>query len=326
MPAQLFVFIQFEFPWALGPADGRYLIRRGEADASSPEGQPERVVVLGTLTPEGRPAAAAAGASAPGERLARRLRGRARTLPTGPEPAPAPTTRVTVIDPISLSAENQARAWLGELDREREVGAAVAIVNRVIHAHRIASANPYVHELSPTQALVIRAGWGEGEQVADGRWLHARALPWPAHAHSASASRRGPSRDRSAALRPQERLAELLGARASALLCEEIALRARHDLDHGRVAHAALELERAYELALSELRDERRQDLALRVAELEQLSAGVRAQAQAVQRSAAQSGQDPAPDEQRADEEVLTHALERLEAALRARTAAGFAR
>ncbi|MCW3019306.1 MAG: hypothetical protein JWN10_1614, partial [Solirubrobacterales bacterium] len=43
MPQQLFVFIQLEFPWALGPADGRYLLRRSE------DGEPERVVVLGTL-------------------------------------------------------------------------------------------------------------------------------------------------------------------------------------------------------------------------------------------------------------------------------------
>ena len=27
MPERLFVFIQLEFPWALGPADGRYLLR-----------------------------------------------------------------------------------------------------------------------------------------------------------------------------------------------------------------------------------------------------------------------------------------------------------
>ena len=41
MPERLFIFIQMEFPWALGPPDGRYLIR-GEAGA-----EPERVVVLG---------------------------------------------------------------------------------------------------------------------------------------------------------------------------------------------------------------------------------------------------------------------------------------
>ena len=135
------------------------------------------------------------------------------------------------------------------------------MLNRVLYAHRIASADPYTHEVSPAQALVIRAGWGEGEQVADG--------PLAARARAALDRRRMPRgrrrrRGRSAALRPQERLAELLGAREQALLCEELALRARLDLDHGRLAHAAIELDGAYAAALAELRRERRQDLAIR--------------------------------------------------------------
>jgi hypothetical protein len=309
MPQQLFVFIQLEFPWALGPADGRYLIR------DSADGEPERVVVLGMLE-AGRQSLSTP--TAPRWSGASMLRGvrRARSMPTGPEPALIATTRVTVIDPVSLAADNQARAWLAELDREREIGAAVAVVNRVIHSHRIAAADPYIHEVSAAQALVIRAGWGEGEQVADGRWLHARALPAPG-GHGAGAraagSRRGPGRDRSWALRPQERLAALLGARGTPLLCEELALRARQDLDHGRLAHAALELDRAYTLGVPELQAERRQDLAIRIAELEQLRPGVQEQALLAL----------AQDGDAFDEEVLTHALERLEAALRARTAAG---
>ncbi len=297
MPRQLFVFIQLEFPWALGPADGRYLLRRPV------DGEPERVVVLGTLQAGRQPS----GGGLPLERLRRR----AKSAPTSPEPAPVATSRVTVIDPVSLSAENQARAWLAELDRDREVLAAVAIVNRVVHLHRIASADPYVHEVSPAQALVIRAGWGEGEQVADGRWLHARALPWMQGSRPSS-SRRGPRRDRSWALRPQERLAALLGAHASVLMCEELALRTRQDLDHGRLAHAALELDRALGLAAAELREEQREDLAIRIAELERLAPDVHSQAEAALRRGVAI-----------DEELLAHALGRLEAALRARTATG---
>ena len=33
-------------------------------------------------------------------------------------------------------------------------------------------------ESAAERALVIRAGWGEGEHVADGRWLHAREISW----------------------------------------------------------------------------------------------------------------------------------------------------
>jgi len=317
MPQQLFVFIQLEFPWKLGPADGRYLVRRED------DGEPERVVVLGTLQADRQTTGAGAGPGVLG-----RLRGHARSMPTTPEPASVPTTRVTVIDPVSLSAENQARAWLAELDREREVDGATAIINRVLHSHRIAAADPYVHEVSPALAIVVRAGWGEGEQVADGRWLHARALRSPrgwAPSRSAGGPRRGPRRDRSWALRPQERLASLLGARGAALLCEEIVLRARQDLDHGRIAHAALELDRAYAVAILELQAEHRQDLAIRVAELEQLRPGVQAQAQAALASSVAAHEPTAAPEPGAEleQDVLAHALGRLEAALRARTAAG---
>ena len=221
------------------------------------------------------------------------------------------TARATVIDPVSLSAESQARAWLTELDREREVLAATRTLNRVLHAHRIAAADPYVHEVSPVQALVIRAGWGEGEQVADGTWLHARELDWRPGRRGGSRRLRG---DRSAVLRPQERLAALLGGRAQTLLCEELTLRARVDLDHGRLAHAAVQLADAYAAALPELRAEERQDLALRLDELEQLGPQVEEQ-----RRAALAGGDTKPDQ-----DALAHALGRLEAALRARTAPGF--
>jgi hypothetical protein len=97
-------------------------------------------------------------------------------------------------------------------------------------------------------------------------------------------------------------------------MCEELALRARLDLDHARPAHAAIELDRAYAAAPEELRAENRQDLAIRISELEQLRAGVAEQARLALPGA---GEEP-------DEDVVRHALERLEAALRARTATGF--
>jgi hypothetical protein len=221
------------------------------------------------------------------------------------------TTRATVIDPVSLSAEMQARRWLTELDREHEILLAAGHLNRVLYAHRIAAADPYTREVSPAQAIVIRAGWGEGEQVADGRWLQARELPWRA------ARSRGAGRDRSSALRPQERLAAVLGGRSEMLLCEELALRARLDLDQGRPAHAAIQLDSAYTAALRELPAERRQDLALRISELQQLREQVGEQARL-----ALAGTEGAPAE--LDSEVVAHALVRLESALRARTAAGF--
>ena len=272
MPQRLFVFVQVEFPWALGPSDGRYLMRAASG------GPPERVIVV-------------EGAS-------------------GQEPpAPAQSTRVTVIDPVSLSAEHQARAWLEDFegDRERGVHEAFALVNRVLYLHRLATADPHVHEVAPAQALLIRAGWGEGEQLASGRWQHAAELPAVSAGPRRRLLRRGSRRERSAELTHSERLAALLGAREEPLVCEELALRSQGDLDAGRLAHAALELQSALATALVELRALERHDLALRIDELDQLSAGVAEQARA------------APGGGQPDEEVLTHALGRLQAALRAR-------
>jgi hypothetical protein len=313
MPEQLFLFIQMEFPWALGPPDGRYLLREREGE------KPEHVVVLGTVGTRRAGSGRRASAGQKRRRPFRRSRSRKAAVKPAPEAAPVPTARSTIVDPISVSAERQAQAWLSELDTERDVGAAFAALNRLLHSHRIATADPYVHEVSASQALVIRAGWGEGEQVADGHWLHARELPLPVWTDRRPAGGPGVKRrrllaDRSGALRPEERLAELLGGRGASLLCEDLALRARLDLDQGRTSLAAVELDRAFAAALPELRSEGRQDLALRIAELAQLRAGVTLQAQAAMPS---GGGGPR-------EEVVRHALERLEAALRARTATGF--
>lgn len=332
MPLRLFIFIQLEFPWALGPADGRYLLR-AQADA-----EPERVVVFETLASArpGRRAGGEDGISA----IRRRLGARAAHPEASTEPAAVTTTRVTIIDPISLSAEHQARAWLDDLDREHEVATALAILNRVLQMHRIASADPHVHELSTAHAIAIRAGWGEGEQVASGNWMHARELAPARTGRRPSRARPGAGRARSHALRPQERLAALLGARSDALLCEELALRARLDLDQGRLAHAAIELDGALAAAVPELRGEGRQDLALRIDELNQLHEGVALQAAlarpqtpggveraaGVERPQTPAGVERADDGEAAelDEDVITHALQRLEAALRARSATGF--
>jgi hypothetical protein len=306
MSEQLFLFVQMEFPWALGPPDGRYLLR-------GPDGQkPEHVVVLGTLGAR-RANVARRRSARRAPRMFSRSRSRRARVQATPEPAPVATARATIVDPISVSAERQAHAWLNDLDPERGTDAAVVALNRLLHSHRIATADPYVHEISPTQALVIRAGWGEGEQVADGRWLHASELPVPVGTRRTRSKRRRLIPDRAAALRPEERLAELLGGRATTLLCEDLALRSRLDLDQGRTSLAALELDRALASALPELRAEGRQDLALRIAELEQLRSGVEVQARA---AIPDSADTP-------DEDAVRHALERLEAALRARTATG---
>jgi hypothetical protein len=308
-PERLFLFVQAELPWALGPPDGRYLLR------SQLDERPERVVVLRTLT--------AAGPMGTGRRVqpagsglfGRRAARRPREAPPQPQPEPVLTTSATIIDPVPVSAERQAHAWLSEIDVEREIPTAFAALNRIVHAQRIAAADPYAREVSPVQALVIRAGWGEGEQVAEGMWLHAVQLPL--------FSSRERVRRRAATLRPDERLARLLAGRERPLLCEELALRARVDLDQGRPAPAALELDRALSAALVELADQQRGDLPLRVSELASLHPKIAQLAEDATTTAAAAAVADT-DASVSDEETIRHALGRLEAALRARAAAGF--
>jgi hypothetical protein len=233
----------------------------------------------------------------------RRLVGGRRAREASPEPAAVVTSRATLVavDPLDGPA---ARAWLGDADGEAEATAAVAVLNRVLHLQRVAAADHATREVSREQALVVRIGYGEGEQVADGRWTEARELPLP----------RGQTR-REAALRPQERLSALLGSRDAALACEELALRARADVDAGRRREAALQLRAALQAAVAELPPwSERGDLVARIAELEELLPEADAAADAALRGGV-------------DDDVFAraeHALGRLEAALRARTAAGF--
>jgi hypothetical protein len=114
-------------------------------------------------------------------------------------------------------------------------------------------------------------------------------------------------------LRPQERLAALLGARDSALACEELALRARADLDAERLSAAALETRLALEAALVELAPALpAPGMIERLDELRELRDAVIAAANS-------SLAAPLSEHQH---ETVAHALGRIEAALRARTAA----
>jgi hypothetical protein len=232
----------------------------------------------------------------------RRLRQkRVSQAPPEPEPTSVTTGRVTVIDVGEpLGDETAARAWL-EQAGEADLATGLAVINRALHAFRIATADPYVHEIGREQALVARVGYGDGDQVAGGLWSDARELA------AAPARRR-----RSAILQPQARLAGALGGRHSVLVCEELSLRARSDVDHDREREAALQLLVAVDAALAELPVDPRADvLADRVAELRERRDAVAASAQA-----ALAG--PLDDAAR---QTVTDTLGRLEAALRARAA-----
>ena len=213
------------------------------------------------------------------------------------------TTRATVVDVGDpFPGAGEAAAWLSGAG-EHDVAAGIAVLNRALHSYRLASADPHVHGIGRRDALVVRLGYGAGDEVADGLWTDAREL---VDAASGRRRRRIPV--------AQGRLAALLTGRHAALACEELALRARLDLDEGRTREAALQVLVALDAALAELvADPAAPALVDRLEELRGLRDGVAAAARAA------LGPEPLGDP---DREATRFALGRIEAALRARAMA----
>lgn len=224
-----FGFAQFDLAGTLPLADGRYLVR-------GPEG--ESVLVLLTL-----------GAPAPPPRRRRR----SRKAEPEVEASPLPLTRVTAIRAFApFAAEEEAARWLDEATEAEDtadilVADGVALLNRALHAQAASAAEPRGHELMPERAVKVRLGFGSGEALAESEFTEAREVD--IRTNAASRSRR-----RQEALRPQERVAAILGGREQIDLCETPLLRARADLDAGRQREAALQLRVGLEALLIDLK------------------------------------------------------------------------
>jgi hypothetical protein len=142
--------------------------------------------------------------------------------------------------------ENDAEAWLkgirgDEELREELVGRALARAGRALAARRVATADPGIPDPTLDAMVGARMGYGEADALVEGRYEAALELP-----------RDGGRRSRAAALRPQERMAALLGGRARALVCEELTLRARADFDGARVREGTLQVRVGLEAMLAE--------------------------------------------------------------------------
>ncbi|OAI39012.1 hypothetical protein AYO39_00705 [Actinobacteria bacterium SCGC AG-212-D09] len=239
---------------------------------------------------------------APERRTLLSRRAQRRSSQSEPGPTPVATGRATVIDVGSpFSEEADAATWIKQAG-EDDLAADLAVLNRVVYAFRIVTADPYVGPVGRHHLLIARVGYGIGEEVADGLWTDARELLVSE-----------PRQRRKVVLHPQARLAALLGNRAEPLASEELALRARLDLDYGRYREAALQLLVALDAAIAELGGDRLADqLEDRLVELREQRDPVAATAQNA--LAGPLGQD--------DLETIVFALGRIEAALRARAAA----
>ena len=160
---------------------------------------------------------------------------------------PVPTSRATLIRARPFASRAEAESWLERLRGDDgavdgELSDAARRLAGVQHALRVAAADPYVPEADPDKAMVVRIGFGSGEQAAEGRYAAAWELP--------RGVRRRAKRSMEA---PEERFAAILGARERVLACEALVLRARADLDAGRTREAALQARVALEALLAEL-------------------------------------------------------------------------
>jgi hypothetical protein len=155
-----------------------------------------------------------------------------------------PVTRLTLV--VAGEIEGDPEAWLGvmrtdETSRDELVDRALAAATRALAAQRVAAVDGTVADPSLAGALVVRVGFGDGDELVEGRWDQAIELP-----------REARRRTRGEAIRPQERMAAYLGGRATPLACEELLIRARADVNGGRMREAALQLRVGLEALLAE--------------------------------------------------------------------------
>lgn len=224
--AERFPFVQLELAGSIGLADGRYLAH-AEGDRA------EHVLVVRTRDPVPLP-----------RRRFRASRPRA-VEPDAGDPTP-PLTTLTIVRPDSLGERAAANGWLAKLRAdpeavEAEVRSALVQLNRAVHAHRAAALDPNVADVAADHALAVRVGYGTGDGLVDGRWEEAIAPP------------QEPRPGRGEVLRPQERVAAVLGGHERVGACEALLLRARADLDAERTREATFQLRVGLEALLSEL-------------------------------------------------------------------------
>jgi hypothetical protein len=283
---KLYRFVQFEYAWPLGPDDGRYLLREHAGEDA------HHVLVFASwpTVPQRR----------------------SRRWGREPEPQDLPAetglSRATLVETTAVDDE-AAKAWLDSVvdgAADEAVTEGLAALNSALRAYRAVAADPVAREVTAEQALTVRVGYGIGVEVADGAWTAARDIP-------VGGEKTGRRRaKRLAALRPQERFAAVLGGRDAVLACEELALRARLDLEQDRPREAALQTHLALEAAIAELAAFRADEgIGRRLGDLEAL----RDAAAAAANEALQHG----PSAEKL--ETVRDALEKIETILRARTA-----
>ncbi|MGK2954254.1 MAG: hypothetical protein ACSLFI_01095 [Solirubrobacterales bacterium] len=207
--------------------DGRYLERKAGK---------ERVLVLETE-----------GALPP----ARRKRRRPRQSGRKDAVTHVSVTTATVIRAYGpLGSDSLAKEWLARLADDEFtqdlLDEALGSLDRAFAAEAAATGRPWVQPPVLDQILTAKIGFGDGDRVADGRFIEA----YDVDARDGTAS---PRRERISRTRPLARIAAILGGKDQALACEFLLPRVRADLDAGRVYPAALAIETAVRATVVEM-------------------------------------------------------------------------
>jgi hypothetical protein len=155
-----------------------------------------------------------------------------------------PVTRLMVV--FAAELEGEPEAWLERVrkegaERDDLIERGLACIRRAVAARRVTATDPAIADPTTESMLAIRIGFGEGDELVERQWEQAIEVPLDTERAS-----------RGEALRPQERMAALLGLRDTPLACEELVLRARADLSADRGREAALQLRVALEALLAE--------------------------------------------------------------------------
>lgn len=149
-----------------------------------------------------------------------------------------------------LGTESEAQAWLAQLEEDEFtqglLDEALAALDRAFAAEAAATGRPFAESPSIDQIVNARIGFGDGDRLANGRFLEAFDID----ARGGTAS---PRRERQSRTRPIGRIAAILGGKDEAMACEFLIPRVRADLDAGRVYTAALAIETAVRATVVEM-------------------------------------------------------------------------
>jgi hypothetical protein len=149
-----------------------------------------------------------------------------------------------------FESESAAEDWLDRLDDSDFTGEilddGVATLDRARSVHAASAALPFGTPTEIGAILAARIGYGEGEQVASGRFLEALDVD----ARGGTAEKR---RERLARTGSLARSAAILGGRETVTACELMVPRIRMDLETGNDAAARLAIAGAVGATVSEL-------------------------------------------------------------------------